>query len=109
MTACRSARSLGHPVEEIEVAAGRERSPFAGDDGNAGVVVRAQLREETGDCKVQLVVHGVELVRTHEPDDPHRSVDVDADDAREVVVHRSSFFVVVGPLSPSAGRGSAWR
>ena len=93
---------LRHPVEQIEVAAGRERAPFTGDDRDARVGVRAEQREETGQSQVQLLVHGVELVGTGEPDDPHRAVGLDADHAGKAVVHRSSFPGT--PCTQAAGR-----
>ena len=80
---------LHHPVEEIEVAAGRERAPFAGDDRDARVGVGAEQREDAGQPQVQLLVHGVELVRTGEPHDAHRAVGLDANHVGKGVVHGS--------------------
>ena len=52
-----------HPVEEIEVAARRERAPLAGDDRDARVGIGAQLREQPRQPEVQLLVDRVEVAR----------------------------------------------
>ena len=82
---------LRHAVEQVEVAAGRERAALAGDDGDARVGVGAQLREQLREPEVQLVVDRVELLGTRRGARCGRAVGLDADDVGQVVVHRGSF------------------
>jgi hypothetical protein len=72
-------------VDVVEVAARREGAAVAGEDGDPCVEVGVQLREETGQRAVELMVGGVELVGSVQADDPHRAVGLDGDDVGEVV------------------------
>jgi hypothetical protein len=53
-----------HPVKQIEVATGGERTSLTGDHRRARVAIGAQLREHPGQREMQLVVDRVELLRT---------------------------------------------
>ena len=55
--------SVAQLVEVVEVAAGRERPPVAGEHDGPGLEVGVDLREQLGQPLVQLVVGGVELRR----------------------------------------------
>ena len=76
-----------HPVEEIEVATGRERASFPGDHRDARIGVGTELGEQPGEREVQVLVDRVELLGSRQADDAHRTVGLDADHVREVVVH----------------------
>ena len=99
-----------HAVEEIEVAAGRERAPFAGDDRDARVAVGAELREDAGQAEVQLVVDRVELLgarraaRSAPGRRPRRGRRRGGRSPSD-----DSLFARAVVLRPSAGRGSASR
>src|SRR5262249_46531868 len=94
---------LRHAVEEVEVAAGRERLPFAGHDRDARVGVGVELREESREAEVQLVVDRVELLRARQAHDAHRAVGIDAGRSYSIVAP------LARALRPSAGRGSESR
>ena len=87
----RSVAVLGHAVEEVEVAAGRERTALAGDHRDARVGVGAELREQLREAEVQLVVDRVELLgprQPHDADGPSASTRIDVG---QVVLHGISF------------------
>ena len=67
-------RVAGQLVQVGEVAAGRERLAVPGQHDGPGLVVGIDLREQSGQTLVQLVVGGVELIGPVQPDDPDRTV-----------------------------------
>ena len=93
---------VGHTVEEVEVATGRERAPLTGDHDRTRVGIRTELRKQAREAEVQLFIDRVELFRTVQMDDaPGPS------DSTRITSGRSYFIDV--PFTRSSNQGCESR